>query len=71
MANIVEGGPARVVPLTYYDEDGNRYVVGKAKAKLRNGELMIDGVFELAEDSPYSHEFNINNFDFEPVPQVR
>lgn len=67
MAQLVEGGPARIVPLTYYDKDGNRYVVGKAKAKLINGQVTIEAALEPAEGSPYSHEFDIDNFDFEPL----
>lgn len=68
MANIVEGGPARVVPLVYYDDNGNRYVVGKVKAKLRQGKLHV---ISSAEDGVEAFEVNIDTFDYEPIEEPK
>lgn len=50
MVKVTEGGDPQKVPLVYYDEDGNRTIVGEAAVQLVNGEVIALG--QLTEKIP-------------------
>jgi hypothetical protein len=69
MVHITDGGDSAEVPLVYYDEQGERHIVGKAAVQIKNGEVIalgqitekmqgdwaIDGVnLEAVSIGPYS-----------------
>lgn len=43
MVNIREGDEPQKVPLVYYDEAGERHVVGEAAIQINNGEVIALG----------------------------
>jgi hypothetical protein len=49
MVTIREGAEPQKVPLAYYDENGERHVVGKAAVQIKNGEMIALG--QLSADS--------------------
>lgn len=43
MAQISEGDEPQKVPLVYYDEEGERHIVGEAAVQIKNGEVIALG----------------------------
>lgn len=67
MVNIREGDEPQKVPLVYYDEDGNRTVVGEAAVQIKNGEVIalgqlisagpaISGIGEISFGSEHTYK---------------
>jgi hypothetical protein len=62
MVTIEEGGPAGTVPLVYYDENGNRYIVGEAEVQLIKGELIALGKYNHIPEATGIGEIGIESF---------
>ena len=43
MVQVSEGGEPQKVPLVYYDEEGERHVVGEAAVQIQHGEVIALG----------------------------
>lgn len=65
MVRIEEGAPPEKVPLTYYDKQGKRHVVGDAEVTLRNGQISVLGTYK---DTPAATEIpgmNLEGFSID------
>jgi hypothetical protein len=54
MVHVSEGDEPIEVPLAYYDENGDRHIVGKAAVQIKNGEVIALG--QINAESPISRE---------------
>lgn len=67
MVHIEDGGSAKKVPLVYYDEEGNRHVVGNADAQIVNGELQVTGHLESNRVGMEMGEMHIEAFSIDEL----
>lgn len=67
MVMISDGDDPQTVPLVYYDNEGERHVVGKAAVQIKDGEVIALG--QLSEHA-LVHEFsggvNLEGFSLGP-----
>lgn len=66
MAKIEDGGPPQVVPLVYYDENGERHVVGAASVQLVRGQLQAVGKYDHIPGATEIDSLNLEAFSLGP-----
>lgn len=66
MVKIEDGGPAQTVPMVYYDEDGERHVVGNARVQLVLGQLQAVGSYTNIPGCTGVGAVNLESFSVTP-----
>jgi hypothetical protein len=67
MVRISEGDEPAKVPLVYYDENGERHVIGNAAVQIQNGEVIALGqITEHMQGEWFTDGMNIEGFSIGP-----
>lgn len=71
MVTIREGGDPQTVPLAYYDEYGERQIIGEAAIQIKNGEIIALGKVKWGRGDVFASGMNLESFSIsspEPNP---
>lgn len=71
MVKIKDGEGPQKVPLIYYDDEGERHVVGDAAVEIKNGEVIALGKIDWGQGDVFASGMSLEGFSIsssEPSP---